>query len=183
MRARFSTDSLIKKYIDLIRELGHFPLEGDLRVKRHRDNTFPSHGSFNSLGSKTQRAKKVFAYCQEHGDYVDIIPFCLEVLSKTPHDPGVSTSESSNVGYVYIVKHGSRAEYKIGKTFNPVRREGEIALQLPEKVRPIHYIKTDDPSGVEKYWHTRFAEKRKEGEWFALTAIDVRAFRRWKRIY
>jgi hypothetical protein len=97
--------------------------------------------------------------------------------------PPKSETISGKIGYVYLVKHGSRKEYKIGKTFNPLRREGEIALQLPEKLEPIHYIKTDDPSGIENYWHTRFAEKRKEGEWFALTAEDVRAFKRWKRIY
>ena len=59
----------------------------------------------------------------------------------------------------------------------------KVGIQLPEKLQPVHYIKTDDPAGVELYWHTRFASKRKEGEWFALTAQDVRAFKRWKRIY
>ena len=87
------------------------------------------------------------------------------------------------MGYVYLMKHGSRREYKIGRTINPVRREGEMGIQLPEKLQPVHYIKTDDPAGVESYWHSRFAAKRKEGEWFALTAQDVRAFKRWKRIY
>jgi hypothetical protein len=86
-------------------------------------------------------------------------------------------------GYVYLLKHGSRHEYKIGRTNNPLRREGEIGIQLPEKLQPVHYIKTDDPAGAESYWHTRFASKRKKGEWFALTAQDVRAFKRWKRIY
>jgi Meiotically up-regulated gene 113 len=66
-----------------------------------------------------------------------------------------------------------------------VRREGELGVQLPEKLPPIHYIETDDPDGIETYWHKRFESqgKRKEGEWFALTAADVRAFKRWKRIY
>jgi hypothetical protein len=81
-----------------------------------------------------------------------------------------------------MVKHGSRPEYKIGKTLNPVRREGELRVQLPEQLRPVHYIATDDPSGVEAYWHNRFAPKRKEGEWFALSAQDVAAFKKWKRI-
>jgi hypothetical protein len=86
-------------------------------------------------------------------------------------------------GYVYFVKHGSRSEYKIGKTMNPLRREGEIRLQLPELLKPIHYIETDDPTGVETYWHDRFRSKQKEGEWFALSADDVRAFKKWRRIF
>jgi hypothetical protein len=53
------------------------------------------------------------------------------------------------VGYVYLLKHGSRREYKIGRTNNVLRREGEIGVQLPEKVEPLHSIKTDDPAGVE----------------------------------
>jgi hypothetical protein len=81
-----------------------------------------------------------------------------------------------------LIKHGSRSEYKIGRTSNPIRREGEMRLQLPERVKPVHYIETDDPAGVETYWHTRFATKRKEGEWFALSPDDVRAFKKWKRI-
>jgi hypothetical protein len=58
----------------------------------------------------------------------------------------------------------------------------EIGVELPLRLEPIHVITTDDPVGVETYWHRRFAEKRLKNEWFALSPDDVRAFKRWRRI-
>ena len=60
------------------------------------------------------------------------------------------------------------------------RREYELAIQLPEKTKTIHEIRTDDPVGIEAYWHNRFESKRKNGEWFELAPLDIKAFRRRK---
>ena len=180
----FDVDFLILKYIELIRELKRFPIEGDLAIKRMQDKSFPNRGAFNSLGFKAQRAMKIAEYVRQHDAYSDVLPFCSEIdFNKTHEGDYDAVSEAPGVGYVYLVRHGTRREYKIGRTNNPVRREGEFALQLPETLEPIHYIKTDDPAGIENYWHRRFAEKRQNGEWFALTLQDVRAFKRWRRIY
>jgi hypothetical protein len=40
-------------------------------------------------------------------------------------------------------------------------------------------IRTDDPSGIELYWHLRFGANRKNGESFDLDRSEVAAFERW----
>jgi len=52
---------------------------------------------------------------------------------------------------------------------------------MPEKVAMIHVITTDDPTGIEAYWHKRFEAKRKNGEWFDLSREDVAAFKRRRK--
>ena len=84
------------------------------------------------------------------------------------------------LGEVYLFKSGRY--YKIGKTNDTVRRGKELRIQLPEKCILIHSIKTDDPSGIETYWHGRFEEKRLNGEWFNLSPTDIKAFKNWRRI-
>jgi len=70
--------------------------------------------------------------------------------------------------------------YKIGHSSAPGRREYELGSHRPEGIKTVHTIKTDDPEGIEAYWHNRFREKRKRGEWFHLTRGDVQAFKRRK---
>ncbi len=72
--------------------------------------------------------------------------------------------------------------YKIGKSSIIEKRKYEIGIKLPEELKGIHEIKTDDPSGIEAYWHNRFKDKRKQGKWFDLSASDVKAFKKWKKI-
>lgn len=86
------------------------------------------------------------------------------------------TFDEPEIGFVYLIKSGRF--HKIGKTNSVGRREYELALQLPEPATAVHSIRTDDPSGIEAYWHKRFDAKRKNGEWFELETADVAAFKR-----
>ncbi len=181
LTARIDDGQLLQRYATLARKLGRRPVKGDLKMMRRSDPSFPHDdtlvrrfGSYEKLRSNAQ------AWCAMRDDFLDVVPL-LAHAARSPRKVANGDSATSN-GFVYMIKHGTRSDYKIGKTFNPVRREGEIRLQLPDKVAPVHYIETDDPSGVEAYWHSRFAAKRKEGEWFRLSADDVKAFKKWRRI-
>lgn len=107
----------------------------------------------------------------------DVLKVCEPVASSKPIFKRMAEPEVE-FGHVYLLKAGRY--YKIGKSNALGRREREISLQLPDRARTVHSIKTDDPAGIEAYWHSRFSEKRKNGEWFALEPADVSAFRRRK---
>jgi hypothetical protein len=184
MSEAYDDEFLLGQLVLLTRRLGRVPTQGDLLLATRSDPGCPSEKVFRRLGSKAQRASRVLAFCESNPGHDDVAALWKQIPAAEPAPgPPESDDAPATVGYVYLLKHGTRREYKIGRTNNPLRREGELSLQLPEKLQPVHYIKTDDPTGIESYWHTRFASKRKEGEWFALTAQDVRAFKRWKRFY
>jgi hypothetical protein len=177
-------EELLVHLASLTRELGHVPIEADLRMKARAVPSFPSHATFARLGRKAQLIVKLHQFCLDHG-YADVAERCVPLLVDDKPDLDVSDNGRGTVapGYVYLVRHGSRREFKIGKTNNRLRREGEITVELPQELHPIHVIETDDPSGIENYWHRRFGEKRLKNEWFALTPDDVRAFKRWRKVY
>jgi len=181
---KYPDEFLIEKLVRLTIAIGKVPAKGDVQLAGRRDPDFP-YASMERLGRKSEVAHKVISYCEDHPEFSDAIPLWLVFASK--QIPGASfegdTDEVGQHGYVYLVRHGSRSEYKIGRTNNPLRRDGEIAIELPEKAEPVHRIKTDDPAGIESYWHNRFKDKRKNGEWFQLNSADVAAFKRWRRIH
>lgn len=171
---------MVEKIIGLARKNGKFPTFRDFLVAKQHDPTMPDKKAFQRFGSKHEIVGKVAAYCKAHPGYEDVLALCGPILV-TPQPKQTDVASAHCIGEVYLFKSGRY--YKIGKTIDPVRRGAELRIQLPEKITLIHSIKTDDPYGVEAYWHKRFESKCKNSEWFDLTSHDIKAFRRWKRIY
>jgi hypothetical protein len=173
----YPDDDLVEKFISLIGELGRFPVRGELKMRSRADEHFPSHNVFARLGSKQQLATKILSYCERHSGYEDVVALCGSIASKTVTAFDAAPDDTT-IGYVYLMKSG--AYYKLGRSNAAGRREYELSIQMPEKLITVHTIRTDDPVGIEAYWHQRFETKRKNGEWFDLSATDVKAFKRRK---
>jgi hypothetical protein len=180
----FDPDATLAPLAALIRELGRFPNQGELRMRKRADPAFPNDKVFaNKFGPKPKLVARTLDYCERHPGWENVAGICRDDLARrsdagTENDRDDELHEKEEFGFVYLIKSGRY--YKIGRSNAAGRREREITLQLPEKANTVHVIRTDDPPGIETYWHHRFAAQRKKGEWFELSAADVRAFKRRK---
>jgi hypothetical protein len=179
----YGDEFLLEQLAALSRMLGKVPTSREINVARREDPSIPHGTTFQrQLGTKA----KVVTLLREHAlarGYGDVVEMCL--AADVPEADQLSSASPSahwGYGFVYLAR-GHRHEYKIGRTTLVDRRIAQIAVAAPIEYDLVHEIKTDDPVGVERYWHERFAEKRMRGEWFRLSVADVRAFKRWKRIF
>lgn len=179
MSAAYDDAYLLDKLVALVRELRHFPVKAEFRLKARSDPSFPNQKTFSRFGSKTQIAACVADYCRARTGYDDVIAACDAIQPARAKEQKLELSGNSETfGFVYLFKSGRH--FKLGRSNSVGRREYELKLQLPERPVKVHEIRTDDPLGIETYWHNRFASKRRGGEWFDLTIADVRAFKRRK---
>jgi hypothetical protein len=178
LQGAYEKTDLLHKYANLTRELGRLPAKGDLRLKASHEAGFPSDATFERLGPKPELVAQLVDYCRSRNGYEEVVRLCEAYSPRRRTGPEEAGPRNEEFGFVYLIKSGR--SYKIGRTNAAGRRERELAIQLPEKVKTVHAIRTDDPVGIEAYWHKRFEAKRKNGEWFELDAADVAAFKRRK---
>ncbi len=172
-------EAVLAALAELVRELGRFPTNAELKMRARIDPDFPAANTIRARGggSKAGLARRLLEFCEAKSDLVDVASICRSlVLASGDDDEEDDGLGKSSVGYVYLMKMGRY--YKIGRSNAVGRRHYEVGLKMPEKVVIVHELETDDPAGIEAYWHNRFADRRREGEWFNLSAEDVRAFRR-----
>lgn len=179
----FSDEHLLDKAAELTRDLQRFPTDKDMRLKRHNDMDFPNSKVYERFGNRQQLRARVLEYVRNNPKYAALVPIIEPlVTSDEVMATETLTDASERYGFVYLVK-GHPGEYKIGRTNLVDRRLSELGATASIEQSLIHEIKTDDPAGIEAYWHKRFQDRRMRGEWFKLSAADVKAFRRWRRIY
>lgn len=121
--------------------------------------------------------RKAFDVTQPHQRLAAELIVAVLYLAAGKEETTEETSPNNAPGYVYLAKSGSH--FKIGRTVSPERRTNELRIQLPDKLERLHAITSHDPNSVERYWHRRFADRRLNGEWFALSTSDVSEFCSW----
>lgn len=174
---------LLQNAADLTTKLQRFPLAVDMRLEGSNNPDFPSYTAIKRRWNMLELANAVAEFCDGMGRRAD-----GELARKYAASRPASTDEElqanladTALGHVYMQRHGT--DYKIGSTKSLNKRGRQIQIELPQEIELVHSILTDDPAGVEAYWHKRFAAKRTRGEWFKLTRAEVAAFKRWSKIW
>lgn len=175
-----STASVLQIYASICRKIGKVPSSPEVRLYLNQSDVGISHNALlGHFGSKAALDEALLSYARSAEGAGDILAmFNLEDGKTSSSQPRPHDSKAAQDGWVYLLKSGNY--YKIGKSTDVERRIKSITVSLPEKAEMIHSIRTDDPTGIESYWHSRFADKRANGEWFRLSREDVAAFRRRK---
>lgn len=180
MQPAYDENWLIEQIVFFIREKEKFPTSTEFDLKAYSTPDFPSYNTISHrLGTQSKLANRIISYCEANPGFSDVLKLCKNV-SHTPKKESSHHSKEHNVeyGYVYLMKSGRFC--KIGCSNNVERRNYDIGIKLPENLEILHKIATDDPAGIEFYWHNRFKDKRKQGEWFDLSKEDISAFKRRK---
>lgn len=188
MQGRTSDDDIALAVVGAIRDLGHYPSVGEMKLRRRADPTFPVDTVFKTRGGRSGGARIVLDFClrepEKYADVIDVVEPIAAAGSATGEpasitEPAIRDGERI-AGYVYLIK--SSKFYKVGHSTDVHRRMLQLNTGMPEAGELIHTISTDDPAGIEAYWHRRFADRRlrPDAEWFDLSTEDVRAFKRRK---
>jgi len=172
-RAKLEENFLLEQLANVIKEIDHFPTFAELRIYSRSKEGFPSHSTWTNH-FRSRNLLSVFAdWVKANGRDAEF----RDVISNRVQSTTVAKGVEGD-GWVYLLKSGNH--YKIGRSEELERRVKQISIALPQTVELVHAIRTDDPTGIEAYWHSRFSDRRANGEWFSLSNREVMAFKRRK---
>jgi hypothetical protein len=173
-QARLDSQGLLARVAGLARQLQRVPTVAEMKLAKRADPSFPNEKTVRSHCGNDTLPSVLRQFAATNPAYADIVAFLPEAEADVSLEPSAKPLE----GWVYLLKSG--AHYKIGRSDTVERRVKQISISLPEAVTLLHAIRTDDPAGIEAYWHRRFADRRANGEWFRLDRADLAAFQRRK---
>lgn len=173
-KARVPEVAVLERVAGACRHFGRLPTAQELKLyRRQHEPSFPSYDVIQArFGSMVELTARLSEWAGARPDMADISAM-LPVASEAE-----APTAGQREGLVYLLRSGPH--FKIGRSDEVERRVKQISVALPEAVELIHAIRTDDPPGIEAYWHRRFAHQRANGEWFKLSVSDVAAFKRRK---
>jgi hypothetical protein len=176
---RFDPDTVLAALAEATRHYGHVPTKGEIRLYRREHPNLPNEKTFAAhFGSKDQVVDRLREWVAGKPEFPDVAMILGPRQPRPNTKPRISRALAPREGFVYLIRSGDH--HKIGRSDELERRVKEIRVALPAAAILEHSIRTDDPPGIEAYWHRRFADRRANGEWFKLTPTDVTAFKRRK---
>ncbi len=180
LQGAWAETDMLRIIADIAKGLGRFPTTSDLKYELHQRPNSPDAKTVLARWNMSALAVALADYADQRGEHGVAAQARAYTPRQRSRDDDAETTDSA-LGYVYMQRHG--ADYKIGFTTSLNRRGRQIQIELPQEIELVHSILTDDPAGVEAYWHKRFNAKRTRGEWFKLAKTDVTAFKRWSKIW
>jgi hypothetical protein len=174
---RLDPEVVLTGVIAACRHFGRLPTFDEIEIYRQSESSIPGAGLIKRhFGTRSDLIAALSNRATEDNSCADIAAMLPSRLSssRAALPPPAKTPDA----FVYLIKSGDF--FKIGQSDNLERRVKEIRISLPDKATLVHSIRTDDPAGIEAYWHQRFRDKRANGEWFKLSSLDVSAFTKRK---
>lgn len=174
--SRNDPDMILNGLALACRHYGRYPTESEIAMLRHSNDAVPTPKSVRmGFEGRADVIANLRRFIEANAEYADVLPL-LPTVTPTRKIPIKGAKPVD--GHVYLIKSGEF--FKVGRSDELERRVKEIRVALPDAATLVHAITTDDPPGIEAYWHRRFADRRANGEWFKLSPDDVKAFMRRK---
>ncbi|MGD0563561.1 MAG: GIY-YIG nuclease family protein [Roseiarcus sp.] len=174
---RLDSDEVLAGVIAACRHFGRLPTYDEIEIYRKSAPSVPTAQAVKRhFGARSNLIAAIAKRTTEDAAFADIAAMLPEgqMTNRTPLARPAWVPE----GFVYLIRSGDF--YKVGRSDDLERRVKQIRVALPDKATLVHAIRTDDPAGIEAYWHRRFEDKRANGEWFKLASADISAFKKRK---
>lgn len=170
--ARAREESIAELHSIVQRQVEHGVRQGVARAIEE------STANLNEVQSEKQRIDAQIAALQAERERIQAIETRLQEREtqrlQREAEKQVRRQNKTRDGYVYLVQSlTALSYYKIGRTKKPEQRMKRFEVKLPFEIQPVCFIETKDMYALEKKLHERFADRRADGEFFALSAADV----------